>query len=85
MEKIDFKKKLKTFYQPPSAQAVIIEIPGMEFLMIDGLGDPNTAQAYKDAVETLYAVSYTLKFMLKKKRSSITRFPLWKDCGGPMI
>ena len=35
--------------------------------MIDGHGDPNTSQAYKEALETLYAVTYTLKFASKKQ------------------
>ena len=43
----------------------------MNFLMIDGAGDPNTAQAYKDAIEALYAVSYALKFMIKKGEQAV--------------
>ncbi|MCW3987540.1 MAG: GyrI-like domain-containing protein, partial [Candidatus Bathyarchaeota archaeon] len=38
----------------------------MNFLMIDGVGNPNTAHEYKDAVEALYSVSYALKFMVKR-------------------
>ncbi len=38
----------------------------MNFLIIDGQGDPNSAQAYQDAVEALFSLSYTLKFMIKK-------------------
>lgn len=40
----------------------------MSFLMIDGRGDPNTAQEYKDAIAALYSLSYALKFALKKER-----------------
>ena len=43
----------------------------MNFLMVDGAGNPNTAQEYKDAVEALYSVSYTLKFMIKKGETAI--------------
>jgi hypothetical protein len=43
-------------------------VPPMRFLMIDGRGDPNTSQDYKDAVEALYAAAYTLKFAIKKGR-----------------
>ena len=39
----------------------------MNFLMVDGAGNPNTSQSYKEAVEALYAASYTLKFMIKKR------------------
>ena len=35
--------------------------------MIDGRGDPNTAPAYVDAIQALYSLSYTLKFVLKRE------------------
>ena len=66
MEKVDFKKKLAHLYNPPSKEVTVVDVPEMRYLMIDGEGDPNTAQDYKQAVEALYAVSYTLKFMSKK-------------------
>ena len=69
--KVDFKKELKHLYNSSSKEAVIIDVPGMNFLMVDGAGDPNTAQAYKDAVEALYSVSYTLKFMVKKGEAAV--------------
>lgn len=35
--------------------------------MIDGEGDPNTATAYTEAIEALYATSYAIKFMSKRE------------------
>jgi hypothetical protein len=67
MSKIDFKKELKHLYRPSSKEFVVVDVPPMNFLMIDGHGDPNTAQEYQDAVETLYAVAYKLKFTSKKE------------------
>ena len=64
MSKVDFKKELKHLYNPPKKFS-IVDVPEMQFLMVDGHGDPNTAQSYKDAIETLYAVAYTLKFSSK--------------------
>ena len=58
--KIDVKKVLKDYYDAPSSEAAVINIPAMNYIMIDGEGNPNTAQAYKDAVELLYCVAYTL-------------------------
>ncbi|TES89626.1 MAG: hypothetical protein E3J88_05625, partial [Anaerolineales bacterium] len=52
--KIDYKKELKHLYNPPKKEPVIVDVPAMNFLMIDGKGDPNTAQEYKDAITTLY-------------------------------
>lgn len=67
MKKIDLKKELKHLYNP-SKEIALVDVPEMNFLMIDGTGDPNTSQDYKDAIESLYAVSYTLKFMVKKEK-----------------
>jgi len=65
MSKVDFKKTLKQFYIPPR-EFVIVDVPDMQFVMVDGHGDPNTAQEYKDAIESLYAVAYKMKFISKK-------------------
>jgi hypothetical protein len=66
MQTIDFKKQLKHLYQPPTKEVVTVEVPEMNFLMVDGKGDPNTSQEYAEAVEVLFQVSYALKFMVKK-------------------
>ena len=66
MSKIDLKKEWKELYRPSAKQVSIVDVPPFDYLMIDGRGDPNSAQEYKEAVEALYAVSYTLKFMLKR-------------------
>lgn len=68
MKKIDLKKELKHLYNP-SKEIALVDVPEMNFLMIDGTGDPNTSQDYKDAIESLYAVSYTLKFMVKEEKA----------------
>lgn len=70
MGKVDFKKELKHLYQPATAEFSVVQVPAMQFLMVDGHGDPNVAQAYADAVEALYAVSYTIKFASKKLLNS---------------
>ena len=66
MPKIDFKKELKHLYRPTAKQFEVVDIPEMNFLMVDGHGNPNTAQTYKEAIEALYAVAYKLKFFSKK-------------------
>jgi hypothetical protein len=65
MDKIDYKKELKHLYNPSKKEIVTVDVPKMNFLMVDGKGDPNTAKEYQDAMEALYNVAYTLKFMLK--------------------
>jgi hypothetical protein len=65
---LDYKKELKHLYRPSAKAFVVIDVPPMNFLMIDGHGDPNTAREYQEAVEALYAVAYALKFMSKKEK-----------------
>lgn len=67
MSKVDFKKELKHLYRPSAKDFQLVDVPAMNFLMIDGHGDPNTDQSYSDAVEALYGVAYKLKFASKKE------------------
>lgn len=65
MTKVDFKKEFKHLYSPSATRPGLVDVPPLDFLMIDGHGDPNTAPAYREAIEALYAVAYALKFMSK--------------------
>ncbi len=65
MPVFDFKKEYKELYLPRTKPS-IIDVPTMRFIMVDGKGDPNTSQSYKDAVELLYGLSYSIKMSLKK-------------------
>ncbi|NLG26562.1 MAG: hypothetical protein GX557_01540, partial [Chloroflexi bacterium] len=42
-------------------------MPPLNYLMLDGVGDPNSAQQYAEALEALYALSYALKFACKRR------------------
>ena len=66
MKKIDLKRELKSLYRPSAKEVVQVEVPAMNFLMIDGRGDPNTSPSYQEAVEALFSVSYAIKFKVKK-------------------
>jgi len=67
MSKIDLKKELKHLYQPSAREVVLVDVPRMNFLVIDGRGDPNTSQEFQDAMEVLYGLAYGIKFGLKKQ------------------
>ena len=71
MRKIDLVKELKHLYRPSAQRIARIEVPIMNYLMVDGAGDPNTSQSFKDAAEALFAISYTMKFMVKKSDMAI--------------
>ena len=57
----DYKKEYKEFYLPPKTPG-IVTVSAMNFLAVRGQGDPNEeGGAYKQALELLYAVAYTIK------------------------
>ncbi len=66
MKKTDYKKKLKHIYKPSTKKVDIVELPQVNFLMVDGEGDPITSQSFSDAIEARFPLAYTLKFMVKK-------------------
>ena len=63
--KVDFKKTLKQLYNPSLRQIHRVDVPEMNFLMVDGEGNPNTSPEYQRAIEALYTKSYGIKFALK--------------------
>lgn len=65
MTKIDFKKL--PYYKAKHGVFELIDIPKMQYLMIDGEGDPNTSANFALAIETLYPLAYKLKFYSKKQ------------------
>lgn len=68
--KLDYKKEFKDLYMPKK-KPILIDVPAMNFIMIDGKGDPNEENGeYSKAVELLYALSYTIK-MSKKGQNKI--------------
>jgi hypothetical protein len=71
MKKIDMKKELRHLYDASPKEVAVVDVPEMNFLMADGRGNPNTSPAFKDAVEALYALSYALKFMIKKGKQAV--------------
>lgn len=66
MHKIDLKKQLKHLYDARTDAVSEVDVPQLNFLAIDDQGDPNTALAYQAAVEALFALSYAIKFLVKK-------------------
>lgn len=71
MKKVDLKKELKHLYQPSAKEVVQVDVPTMNYLMVDGQGDPNTSQAFSDAVEALFTISYGIKFRVNKGPSEV--------------
>jgi hypothetical protein len=66
VEKLDLRKDLKHLYRPSAKTIMEVQVPLFTYLMIDGRGDPNSSAAYAAAVQALFTVSYTAKFMVRK-------------------
>ena len=66
MSKVDYKVVLAPFYKTSAREVREVTVPPLSYLMIDGVGDPNTSPAYAEAVEALFSVSYAVKFARKR-------------------
>ena len=65
LDKVDLKKEHKNLYNPSAKEVSVVDVPAMNFLVVDGEGAPTSPQ-YSAAIEALFSVAYTLKFMVKK-------------------
>ena len=65
----DFKKEYKEYYMPPK-KPVIVTVPPMNYIAVRGHGDPNAEDGeYKQAIELLYGIAYTIKMSKKGSRA----------------
>ncbi|SEB11211.1 GyrI-like domain-containing protein [Leifsonia sp. 21MFCrub1.1] len=64
--KIDLKKELG-LYAPRRGRFELVTVPPLRYLMIDGHGDPNTSEQYRDALQTIFPLAYALKFLSKRE------------------
>ncbi len=67
LDKVDLKKELKNLYNPSSKEVTVVDVPAMNFLLVNGEGAPASPK-YIEAIEALFSVSYTLKFIVKKAK-----------------
>jgi len=64
MIRIDHRKTLKHLYHPSGMEPVIVNVPVMNFLMIDGHGKPS-GNGFQQAAGVLYPLAYTLKWTVR--------------------
>jgi len=67
MDKLDFKKALPEYFNVSKSDFSVVTIPRLQFLQIDGSGNPNMAPEYSQALEALYSLAYKLKFQSKNE------------------
>jgi hypothetical protein len=80
MKTLDLKKEYKHLYQPSAKKVEVIQVPRLQFAMIDGAiekgYEPGNSPAFQEATQALYGISYTLKFMLKKRKTDAVDYPV---------
>lgn len=64
MDKVDYKKDFKGLYLPKQ-KPVIVHVPEIRFVTIEGSGDPN-GETFAQATAALYSLSYAVKMSYKK-------------------
>ncbi len=65
-DKIDFKKTLDS-YRAKHGEFRVVDVPDLQYLMVDGHGDPNSSPAFTEAIESLYPIAYKVKFASKRE------------------
>ena len=72
MAKLDLKKEYKHLYRPSAKEVAVVDVPPLQFVMIDGAIEPGespgTSPAFGQAMQALYGISYTLKFASKRRQ-----------------
>jgi len=80
MKMLDLKKQFKYLYQPSAKKFETVEVPNLQFAMIDGAiekgSEPGKSPNFAEATQALYSISYTLKFTLKKRKTNAIDYPV---------
>lgn len=63
-EKLDYKKQYKDLYLP-GQKPMVIDVPAIPFVMVDGVGAPE-GENYQAALQILYSIAFTIKFSKMK-------------------
>jgi len=80
MKILDLRKQYKHLYQPSAKKIEAVQVPRLQFVMIDGAiekgSEPGKSPAFAEATQALYGISYTIKFMLKKRKTNPIDYPV---------
>ena len=78
--KLELRKTMKGFYNPPTGEVILVELPPLKYVMVDGNGEPG-GESFQQAMGVLYNIAYTMKFrskrLLKKDYDMMAPEGLW--------
>jgi hypothetical protein len=87
VETLDLKKRYSALYKPSASAPVIVEVPPLRFLMIDGVGGVGRTE-FQASMSALYGLAYPVKFSARKRLA--VSYPVmpseglyWDEEGGP--
>lgn len=64
---VEVKKLHRELYSGRIGRFDVVTVPEMNFLMVDGHGDPNVSGRYEHAVRALYMTSYAIRAAAKSE------------------
>ncbi len=77
---LDLRKEFKQLYVPSAKQVAVVDVPELQFALIDGAieagMDPDNSPAFDGAMAALYGIAYTLKFMSKLRKDNPIDYPV---------
>lgn len=80
MKVLDLRKQYKHLYQPSAKKIEIVQVPCLQFAMIDGAiekgSEPGKSPSFAEATQAMYSMAYTLKFMIKKRKTTPIDYPV---------
>jgi hypothetical protein len=80
MTKLDLKKIYKSLYSPSAKKVEVVQVPCLQFVMLDGEIEPghgpSTSPGFEIALGALYGISYTLKFVSKLRKEDPIDYPV---------
>lgn len=80
MKTLPLKREFGAYYRTSVSRIDLLQMPALQFLMIDGViekgSEPGKSPGFAAATQALYAVAYTLKFMIKKRSVNALDYPV---------
>lgn len=80
MRELNLRQELKYLYAPSAKKVEVVTVPRFQFAMLDGEIEPGYAPAespaFQEALQALYGVSFTLKFMSKLRQDDPVDYPV---------
>ena len=77
---LDLRKQHKHLYQPSAKKIEIVQVPCVQFAMIDGAiekgSEPGKSPSFAETTQVMYSIAYTLKFMIKKHKANPIDYPV---------